>query len=114
MSYNATGYWVTCDEALCSDCFNDPDYEWPGFESWQKPLTITSEQESDTPTHCSECKELIGHDLTTDGYTYVESAIEGCIMHGHGDAEIVKLWLEEYRDGLEFEDIITNCLEARI
>lgn len=114
MSYDAIGYWVTCDEALCASCFGEDDYIWPGFESWDKPLTITGEDESDTPTHCDRCKDLIEHGLTKDGFIYVESAIEALILDNNGEAEVVRAWWQHYKDDLDWDDIIDNAIEARI
>lgn len=108
------GHYITCDDALCDTCFNDPEYVWPGFESWEAPLTIMDTTASDTPTHCCECHELIPHELTPDGYGYVESAIEGLILGDGGSGEVVKAWWLEYGDDCELKDIIDNAIEARV
>src|SRR5215831_15331661 len=71
----ALGYYVTCDDALCRDCFDKPGYTWPGFEGWEEPIAIFNDSESDTPTHCCQCGAVIRHDLTPDGGEYVKDAV---------------------------------------
>lgn len=112
--YRTLGYYVTCDDALCEDCFHADGYEWPGFEGWEAPLAISETDEADTPTHCVECKDLIPHELTKGGYAYVEGAIEGLIVHDDGEGEIVRAWWQAYRDDIQTDDIISECIEARI
>ena len=69
------GYYVNCDDAVCTDCV--PNWRegfypgWSGFESWPDPLVITDEQAADTPTHCEWCEALIEHPLTSFGDSYV-------------------------------------------
>jgi len=43
------------------------------FEGWTEPIAIMSYTESDTPTHCEECRILIPHALTDYGFLYVLS-----------------------------------------
>jgi hypothetical protein len=104
------GYWLTCDDAVCTACapsgFAEDDFsEWPGFESWDEPLIITAEDESDSPTHCSVCESLIEHRLTSDGYAYVAQAMAEHLseMDSHPDdrtgrACILKAWWNAYGD----------------
>lgn len=84
--YGPIGYYINCDDALCGDCYHDVYGLEPQravaawrrlarFEDWDAPIAITPDDESDTPTLCSECSELIPHALTYDGYEYVREAI---------------------------------------
>ena len=115
------GYYVNCDDALCLDCFQEhygdddngrddsPGFvKWRtggGFESWSEPAVIFSDGESDTPTHCVECHELIAHALTPDGYKYVEEHAREHIKDAIepdrttpplSSLRVVEDWLEEY------------------
>lgn len=91
--YKPVGYWVTCDEAVCDDCFVED--EWPGFENWERPLAIFGDSERDSPTHCDTCGELIPHELTTHGYEYVRERVES----GDGLPGVLNAWREAYADG---------------
>ena len=98
------GYYLTCDDAVCDDCF-DPG-SWEGFEDWDEPLAIFADTESDTPTHCVRCHALIPHELTTEGYRYVREAVaEGSNRLGMSERDyryrqsILDAWAEEYADG---------------
>jgi len=122
--YKTLGYYMDCDEAICTDCVAKlPDLPadeqvnaeypwWHGFESWEAPLAISEADESDSPTHCSECGVLLDHSLTTDGYMMVlDSVIEG-FTQGKQNPVVVQ-WLnayEEYvQDALDGEYIDTEA-----
>src|SRR5213595_2157138 len=99
MRYGPIGFYVDCDSAVCSDCMREEVSEettlspksvylytatgkaWEGFESWEEPLAIFTDTESDTPTHCSVCESLIEHALTGEGYAYVTEAIIRELAH---------------------------------
>lgn len=93
---------------------------WDGFESWDEPAAIFDDTESDSPTHCSECHELIPHELTSDGYKYVEDHarqhIESFGMtlvapNAHS-VQVVQSWLEQYGDWGDMNGILTALHEA--
>lgn len=84
------GYYVTCDDAVCAEDF-DPA-TWEGFEDWDEPLAIFADTESDTPTHCVACRDLIPHALTSDGYIYVWDALN----EGTGIESVLDAWADEY------------------
>lgn len=87
------GYYLNCDDAVCMDHFNED--EWEGFESWESPLAIFSDEESDTPTHCVECGALIPHALTTDGYAYVREAMDENLSEGRR-SPVVHRWVDYF------------------
>lgn len=105
---SVVGYYITCDDAVCEDCapagFNEGDYsQWDGFESWEEPIVIFRDTESDTPTNCKECGEVIPHALTREGYAYVEQYMRDDIKDAlcetnHRGVAVVHAWLEQYAD----------------
>lgn len=104
------GYYVTCDDAVCTDCapdgFADGDYaEWAGFESWEEPIAIMSDEESDSPTHCRECEALIAITMTSDGYRYVAEHVTDAAQNDGGRRCITRQWWQEYGDGIEESDL---------
>ena len=141
------GYYITCDDALCPECFGeaygffghlDSEQErWDGqvqnwkaaggFESWDEPIAIFRDEESDTPTHCKECGELIPHALTSEGYEYVREHIidalfelDGARVLGEDDVThpdafaVVRSWWEQYGDDMdeaEIADMAAKCFD---
>lgn len=104
--YRAIGYYITCDDALCDECFRDNtdgSYEdavrrWEeagGFEGWEAPLAIFEDTEADTPTHCCECGMVLDHALTDDGYTYVLDSVVQCFREGKQNPVTVQ-WIETF------------------
>ena len=84
------GFYVDCDTAVHAECY---DLEtWNGFEDWTEPLAISDTSESDTPTHCAVCGDLIDHALTGDGYAYVLDALRA----GTGNPEVLTQWTQRY------------------
>ena len=51
--------------------------------------TLTSE--SDYPDHCASCEELLGLNLTPEGYEYIKE------QASHGITDTVAEWLEYYQ-----------------
>ena len=105
---------------------DDPKYvvcsnqeHWDGFEAWDEPQVILSDEESDTPTHCVECHELIPHALTSQGYEYVREHIINKLLDGdpiqHPDGlKVVRSWWERYGDDMseaEIADIAATCFD---
>lgn len=98
------GFYIDCDTAECERCFdnNGGEEAWKergGFEDWESPLPIFESSESDTPTHCHDCGDLIEHPLTDDGYNYVADAI----VSDFGDGErspVIEQWIDHYGSGL--------------
>lgn len=95
-----SGFYITCDDAECVDCYERAGGEaaWRangGFESWEEPLAIFDDAESDTPTHCCECGEVIEHDLTDYGYGYVGEAILDGFKEGKQNPVVVQ-WIAAY------------------
>lgn len=74
------GYYLTCDDAECSDCFSLDD--WEGFEDWEEPLPIFSDTESDSVTHCQSCGVVIPHELTEYGYASIAESVRDCLRDG--------------------------------
>lgn len=100
------GFYIDCDTALCSPCAHriyGPDLEtWPGFEDWESPLAIFADTESDSPTHCARCEEILGS-LTSAGYAYVAEYLRDALVTGRhgGRLCILRAWFEVFEDGLE-------------
>lgn len=132
------GYYVNCDDALCVDCFTraygsfshlETEQErWDGqaqnwradggFEEWDEPLALLSDEEQDTPTHCCECHELMPHALTSHGYEYVREHIVEALEQGevqHPDSlRVVRSWWEEYGPYMsesEIADMAAKCFD---
>lgn len=97
-AYGPIGYYTDCDTAVCEVHFDRS--EWEGFEDWDEPLAIFASDESDTPTHCAVCEDLIPHALTPEGYAYVEEYLEHASTHD-GRRAIVRQWVEEYLEDEE-------------
>ena len=90
------GFYVDCDTAVCADCFDRGGAEARrGYEWSDDPVAIMSDAESDTPTHCTFCGDLVEHALTSDGYTYVLDAMCEEIKEGKAQG-IVSLWAAAY------------------
>jgi hypothetical protein len=113
--YRAIGYYITCDDALCVDCFTehtDGSYDdavkrWEeagGFEGWTEPIAIFEDTEADSPTHCVQCSACIEHGLTDDGYAYVLQAIYDDFTRGKQNPVTVQ-WIDAYGEycGDDFE-----------
>ena len=72
---------------------NHPDlYEdsntWPQVES-------TLQGESDYPDHCARCEELLGLNLTPEGYDYIKE------QASHGITDTVQEWIDYYQVELD-------------
>ena len=55
--------------------------------------TLTSE--ADYPDHCAGCEELLGLNLTPEGYDYIKE------QASHGITDIVAEWIEYYQVELD-------------
>lgn len=95
------GFYVTCDDAECADCHESS--EWRGFEDWTEPIVIWSDTESDTPTHCHICGNLIPHALTHYGYRYVQDEIASDIKSGY-KSPATEQWMDEYGSELDWQE----------
>ncbi len=98
------GWYVNPDDAVCADDapagFAAGDWsEWGGCPGWESPAAITSDESSDTPTHCVGCCEIIPHPLTSDGYDYVSEAL-GRALDGNPGMAIGK-WMAQYGDQVD-------------
>jgi len=87
------GYYLNCDVAVCVECYT-PDITRKYIEpDWDgKPVPIFSFTESDTPTHCEGCGDVIHHELTPAGYEYVRNAVS----ENEGAGSVLVLWAEAY------------------
>lgn len=104
------GWYVDCDSAVCRNCvpkgFASGDFrEWGGFESWEEPLPICFDDESDSVTHCRECGAVIAHDLTIDGTQIVLDTIMEFICDGSHNAEVMAQWWDAYADTFSESDL---------
>lgn len=133
------GVYITCDDALCTNCAHrrfvfvsgesegDPwdilVRNWRkagGFESWDEPAVIFDDTESDSPTHCKKCGELIPHDLTPDGYRLVEDStwaqirefVEHRATPNAHSVKVVHAWLEQYGDWGDMNAIVIALHKA--
>ena len=121
----AIAYHIDCDDALCIPCFRAAygvshadavvgrDYgSWPGFEDWSEPVAIFEDTTRDTPTHCHECRALIEHDLTDEGYAYIAQGMIDGFREGRQD-DVVAQWVAyfgQYMPG-EIEVTINGARE---
>lgn len=66
--------------------------------------------ESDTPTHCTDCGEVIRHRLTLDGRAYVADAV----TFGGGDPDTLRAWLDAYAVPVwgTYSGECSRCLDA--
>lgn len=105
--YDLLGYYVTCDDAVCSHCATIVNQKWPGFEDWDEPIPIFRDTELDSPVGCSECGSLIPVRLTEDGYNYVVEEIRDYLKSGPSlnSAHIYALW-GEYGDTMVHVDLL--------
>lgn len=110
--YEATGYYLNCDDAVCiehaPEGFADGDYsKWAGFRGWETPAVILDSEESDSPTHCSveKCEALIPHELTSAGYEYVAEHVTSFLLSEGGRREILLAWWDQYGDVLSDETL---------
>ncbi len=81
---------------LCADCAYWADPDETHSDDWA-PLGI---DETDSPTHCEECKALIWEPLTSDGIAFVRAAL----ARGDGRAEVLATWREAYAEYLTDDD----------
>ena len=81
--YEVIGYVVEECTLICADCLE------PG-ESDDSP--IFGDTETDCPSHCERCGELIPETLTTDGCEYVREAV----WEGTGVREVLEVWVSEF------------------
>ena len=71
--YQADTYCKPCGKTLEKDMMQagelrldyDDSNSWPQVES-------TLQGETDYPDHCAKCEELLGLNLTTEGYEYIK------------------------------------------
>jgi hypothetical protein len=97
----AIGYYVDCDSAVCVRCipadWSSGEYEgWKGFESWESPLAIFPDDESDSITHCSKCSAVILHDLTYEGIEKVATCLMEMIKDGNHTPDVMAQWYDAY------------------
>lgn len=109
------GHYVTCDEAGCDACFEDGGglEQWKkdgGFEGWDEPAVIFDDTESDHPTHCHKCGDLIPHALTSEGYKYVAEAMLDFYRTGQGTASVLRAWLGEYEVESDISDAVIKAV----
>lgn len=82
---------------LVDDMHKSPEHDLlygdviPGMREWIEPLTLLS-GEADSPTHCDQCRALLWHPLTKEGYEYVRESIKS----SDGDPEVLAAWKEAY------------------
>ena len=75
--------------AVCDSCATADE-----ARAWSP---IFADSETDSPTHCERCEDLIPEALTGDGARYVADAlIDG--MRGDGRPCVLRQWWEEYGD----------------
>lgn len=125
--------YIYCADIYCDDCGEaikkrltaeskapaDPANEW-SYDSDYFPKIAGDDEESDTPEHCA-CGEhcvnaieiwggkvgLLFGELTLDGITYVEEAIEEANWGSSSNSwgrEVAELWYRHYSDrGYQFK-----------
>ena len=71
--------------ALCQGTDSDT---WP-------QVGFTNLNECDYPDHCAKCEELLGINLTTEGYEYVKE------QASHGITDTVQEWIDYYEVELD-------------
>lgn len=117
--------YIYCADVWCDDCGEairqritdegnapiDPTDEW-SYDSHDFPKCAGDDDESDTPTHCAAGEHCINAveikggkvgllvgELTSDGMTYVEEAIDDANRDGTTwYKEVVGLWYRHYSD----------------
>ena len=94
--YQAGTYCQPCGMTLEQDMmqagelrldYNDSD-GWPQVAS-------TLQGETDYPDHCAKCEELLGLNLTTEGYEYIKE------QASHGITDTVQEWIDYYQVELD-------------
>lgn len=94
---------MTLGDAYCCSCTTILDIR----NGYEQP--IDDGDESDTPTHCARCEELIPHGLTPDGVLYVLNALFDIFFdEGKGRKCIVKKWITEYR--IDVDDLLSETV----
>lgn len=113
---NVLGYYPVIndqisDDAICADCqrFVVQHTGQPTPPEWEP---IFYNMEADTPTHCVGCRALIPHELTSEGYAYVWSALQ----EGTGDREVLDAWKDLYGPPPEADadEVLDAYLECAI
>ena len=94
--YQADTYCQPCGKTLVQDLMQagelrltyDDSNSWPQVES-------TLRGETDYPDHCATCDELLGLNLTTEGYEYIKE------QASHGITDTVQEWIDYYQVELD-------------
>jgi hypothetical protein len=58
-------------------------------------VASTLQGETDYPDHCAKCEELLGLNLTTEGYEYIKE------QASHGITDTVQEWIDYYQVELD-------------
>ena len=63
-------------------------------DTWPQ-VASTLQESSDYPDHCAKCDELLGLNLTTEGYEYIKE------QASHGITDTVQEWIDYYQVELD-------------
>jgi hypothetical protein len=90
--YQADTYCQPCGQAICISLILKLDYN--DSDGWPK-VASTLQGECDYPDHCAKCEELLGLNLTTEGYEYIKE------QASHGITDTVQEWIDYYQVELD-------------
>ena len=88
-AYEASMYCTDCITAVVPNPNADDSDASPVF----------ADSETDSPSHCTTCGELIEENLTTEGYAYVAEEVWDHVLSGGktGSADVLRTWMDYYR-----------------
>ena len=94
--YQADTYCQPCGKTLVQDLMQAGELrlDYDDSNSWPQ-VASTLQGETDYPDHCATCDELLGLNLTTEGYEYIKE------QASHGITDTVQEWIDYYEVELD-------------
>ena len=94
--YQADTYCQPCGKTLVQDLMQAGELrlDYNDSNNWPQ-VASTLQESSDYPDHCAWCEELLGLNLTTEGYEYIKE------QASHGITDTVQEWIDYYEVELD-------------
>jgi hypothetical protein len=94
--YQADTYCQPCGKTLVQDMMQAGELrlDYNDSNSWPQ-VASTLQESSDYPDHCATCEELLGLNLTPEGYDYIKE------QASHGITDTVQEWIDYYQVELD-------------
>lgn len=97
----------------CKNCFLTGGFPLEEGETPHDYSHYAELNETDTPSHCARCEELLPFKLTGDGYQYAAEAIIDVMCAPRPRPDIVLQWWNMYR-GSELNEAIEESIDNQL